>query len=165
MTDALQRLWAPWRHQYVSRATRHAVGCIFCRAHRSRNDRKTQVVCRGRRAFVLLNRYPYNPGHLMVAPCRHLGRLERLSADEGQELFQLTQRMTHALTTLLHPHGMNVGMNLGRAAGAGIPGHLHLHIVPRWAGDTNFMPIIGRTKVLSSSLTELYRNLKALVDA
>lgn len=106
--------------------------------------------------FALLNKYPYNNGHLMVAPYRHVGTLELLRAEEWSEILRMSQRLTKRLTETLKPHGFNMGLNLGRAAGAGIPGHLHLHIVPRWNGDTNFMPVLAQTKVISQSLDELY---------
>lgn len=154
-----ERLWAPWRSAYIRAAANAPVGCVFCRVRRRRNDRVNLVIHRGAHAFVLLNRYPYNVGHLMIAPYRHTARMDRLSPEEGQELFSLAQRMIQALTRLLKPHGFNLGMNLGRLAGAGIPGHLHLHVVPRWRGDTNFMPVIGSTRVMSASLRTLYTRL------
>ena len=117
-------------------------------------------MARGRHAFGLLNRYPYNNGHLLMAPYRHVGRLEALRAEEWLELFELSGQLTQRLRRRLHPDGFNVGMNLGRSAGVGIPGHLHLHIVPRWTGDTNFMPVLSRTKVLPQSLDEVYQLLR-----
>ena len=151
------RLWAPWRSAFL--AHRGPRRCIFCAATRGRDDRKFRVVARGRLAFALLNRYPYNNGHVMVAPYRHVGRLEALKPEEWLESLRLSQRLITRLTRTIHPAGFNVGMNLGRVAGAGFPGHLHLHIVPRWNGDTNFMPILGGTKVISQSLDALYRLL------
>lgn len=158
MTDAQaqQRLWAPWRSPYITQTRRDRRACIFCQAKRSRDDRRAQVVVRRRRTFVLLNKYPYNPGHLMVAPYRHVGAIVRLSQDENAELLQVAGQMVETLTARMAPQGFNLGINLGRAAGAGIPGHLHLHIVPRWIGDTNFMPVTGETKVMSQSLGALY---------
>ena len=154
----MKRLWAPWRTTFLHGPRPR--GCIFCRAkRRPANDRKTFVVARGRRAFALLNVYPYNNGHVMIAPYRHVGALDALHAEEWAELLRLLQRLLPKLKRHLHPHGVNVGLNLGRAAGAGIPGHLHLHVVPRWVGDVNFMPILTDAKVISQSLTELYRLL------
>ena len=153
------RLWAPWRHGYVSRYGR--TRCIFCAAKRSTADRRHHVIARGRRVFALLNLYPYNNGHLLVAPYRHVARLESLSAEEWAESLRLLQRLIRRLTTVLHPQGFNLGVNLGRVAGAGIAGHLHLHLVPRWSADTNFMPVLAKTKVISQSLDELYRLLTA----
>ena len=157
--DDRNQLWAPWRQRYLTRATPGR--CIFCAAKRSTDDRRHHVIARGRRVFALLNRYPYNNGHLMVAPYRHVGRLESLSPAEWAESLRLLRRLLRRLTTALHPHGFNLGVNLGRAAGAGIPGHLHLHLVPRWSADTNFMPVLAKTKVISQSLDELYRLLTA----
>ena len=153
----LQRLWAPWRHTFLTQ--RKAPRCIFCAAKRAADPRRHYVVAHDAHAFALLNLYPYNNGHLMVAPARHVGELESLTAGEWADMRRLTQRLMRRLRAALHPHGFNVGMNVGRVAGAGIPGHLHLHIVPRWRGDTNFMPIIGQTKVMSQSLDELYAAL------
>ena len=154
----LKRLWAPWRTAFLTKPS--AGRCIFCAAKHSRDDRKHLVVARGRRAFVMLNLYPYNNGHVMVAPIRHVGEFEALTLAEWAEMGRLSQRTMRRIRTTLRPHGFNMGINLGRVAGAGFPGHLHLHIVPRWNGDTNFMPTIGRTKVISQSLDELYRLLR-----
>jgi ATP adenylyltransferase len=150
----LDRLWAPWRNQYLSR--QGPKGCFFCAAHRSRMDRKHQVIARGRWAFAMLNRYPYNNGHVMVAPYRHVARLERITAAEWLDFLALSQTLTRRLQQALRPHGFNLGLNIGRSAGAGVPGHLHMHLVPRWNGDTNFFPILAHTKVISQSLDELY---------
>ena len=155
------RLWAPWRTPYITRTLQHRQSCIFCVAKRTRDNRKVSVIYRGRRVFCLLNRYPYNNGHLMVATYRHIRNLTRLTPAEGAELLQVATRMIRVLQITLRPHGMNVGINVGRIAGAGIPGHLHLHVVPRWNGDTNFMPVIGQTKVISQSLEALYDRLIA----
>ena len=154
----LERLWAPWRSEFLSR--RKGGRCIFCLAKRSKaSDQVRHVIARGKTVFALLNRYPYNNGHLMIAPYRHVGDLDALTEREWAGLFTLSRRLLARLRKTIHPHGFNVGFNLGRVAGAGIPGHLHLHIVPRWNGDTNFMPIIGRTKIVSQSLEELHRLL------
>ena len=154
-----ERLWAPWRRTYlVQTPPRH---CIFCVAKRSRADRRHRVVSRGTLVFALLNRYPYNNGHLLIAPYRHVGQLEMITALEWTDLLRMTQALTTRLRRTLHSQAFNLGLNLGRAAGAGIPGHLHLHVVPRWNGDTNFMPILADTKVISQSLGELYGLLTA----
>ena len=150
----MDRLWAPWRRTFLSQRGRRA--CIFCVAKRSTTDRQHHVIARGGDAFALLNRYPYNNGHLMIAPYRHVGQLERLSSVEWTGMLRLSQQLIRRLRQTLHPHGFNVGLNLGRVGGAGVPGHLHLHIVPRWNGDTNFMPVLGQTKVISQALDELY---------
>ena len=152
-----ERLWAPWRNAFIKKADHGP--CFLCATASGGQDRKRFVVARDRLAFVILNRYPYNNGHLMVAPKRHVGELEKLAAAEWRSLWRLTDRAVKLLQKRLNPHGFNLGMNIGRVAGAGIPGHLHLHIVPRWSGDTNFMPIVGATKVISQSLEELYKVL------
>ena len=164
MPTANDRLWAPWRSGYITNTRKGRSICVFCRARRSRDDRAVQVLARGRRVFCLLNRYPYNVGHAMVAVSRHVGELSELTAGEQSELMQMAERMVTVMRRALRPHGFNLGINLGRTAGAGIPGHLHLHIVPRWNGDTNFMPVVGGTKVLSQSLEELYATLKPLMS-
>ena len=157
------RLWAPWRQAYLATTRRPRRGCVFCRARRSRRDRQTYVLSRGPRTFVVLNRYPYNNGHLMVALNRHCGDLSRLTRDESAELWHATMKTVEVVRRLLRPHGVNIGLNLGRAAGAGIPHHLHIHIVPRWVGDTNFITTVGGMKVISASLEALYRRLKPLM--
>ena len=159
----LKRLWAPWRRAYLTQPPRR--GCIFCQAKRSRDDRAALVIYRARHVFCLLNCYPYNAGHLMVAANRHVGDLARLHGREVSEWMQVTRRMVRVLQRTLRPQGFKIGVNVGRVAGAGIPGHLHLHLVPRWTGDTNFMPVTSRTKVLSESLDTLYERLKPLVSS
>ncbi|MBI3317728.1 MAG: HIT domain-containing protein [Candidatus Omnitrophica bacterium] len=154
------RLWAPWRVGYILSTRRASKGCLFCRLKRPGQDRKLHVLSRGKRAFSVLNRFPYNNGHLLVAPFRHVGRLDALEAEEWSELFSLACDAIARMQKALSPHGYNVGINLGRASGAGIPGHLHLHVVPRWMGDTNFMPVLAQTKVVSQSLDEAFRLLK-----
>ncbi len=156
----MDRLWAPWRSGYIAGTRRPPAGCVFCHAKRSRDDRRVYVIQRRERVFVLLNSFPYNAGHLMVSPMRHVGNLTELASDETCELFLTTQSMVARLTERLHPQGFNVGMNIGRPAGAGIPGHLHMHIVPRWIGDSNFMPVIGKTKMISQALDALYSLLR-----
>ena len=148
------RLWAPWRSTFLFQRKRGR--CIFCLAKRSRLDRQQHVIARDAHVFGLLNRYPYNNGHLMVAPYRHVGDLISLSLPEWHGILRMSRRLIARLRDTLRPHGFNVGLNLGRAAGAGIPGHLHVHIVPRWDGDTNFMPVLAHTKIVSQSLDELY---------
>lgn len=154
---AHQRLWAPWRTVYLSRTRSPRNGrCIFCTAKRSRADRRHHVVARGRWVFALLNRFPYNNGHVMIAPYRHVGTLRDIRTAEWDELLRMLRDVTRRLDRTLRPHGFNLGINVGRIAGAGIPGHLHVHLVPRWQGDTNFMPVLADTKVVSQSLDDLY---------
>jgi len=154
----MERLWAPWRLAYVE--IRQPEGCLFCTKPAQGDDEEQLIVLRGERCFVLLNLYPYNNGHVMIAPYRHVGSLPDLTAEEGAEMIALAQRMVRALAHAYHPDGYNLGMNLGRAAGAGVPDHLHLHVVPRWNGDTNFMPVIGETKVLPETLQGTVRKLR-----
>lgn len=155
----VDRLWTPWRMEYIKGADA-AEGCFLCDLPRRDDDEETYILRRGSSAFVILNIYPYNSGHLMVAPFRHVGNLEELSPDEAQEGFGLLGESVAALKQALDPHGFNIGMNLGRVAGAGVPDHLHFHVVPRWGGDTNFMPVLGETKVLPELLAQTYAKLK-----
>lgn len=153
----MDRLWAPWRSRFLYQ--RGARGCIFCRAVKSRADRRHFVVRRSRHAFALLNLYPYNNGHVMVAPQQHVADFSRCRDAELLDLWRLVGDLQRQLQRLLKPHGFNLGINLGRAAGAGIPGHVHVHIVPRWRGDTNFITTVGGTKIISESLDDLYHRL------
>jgi ATP adenylyltransferase len=160
----LDRIWAPWRAHYILSATtepRPADECFLCRGLAGDHDRDNLVVYRRTNSFVVLNRYPYNNGHLLVSPCVHRGTLEELKGPELSEPIETVQRMMSILDRMLQPQGYNVGLNQGKAAGAGLPGHLHWHIVPRWEGDTNFMPILGQAKVLVESLDAFYDRLVA----
>jgi ATP adenylyltransferase len=156
--EHLKIVWAPWRQSYVAAAKppRNDEPCFLCQGLQSRDDRQNLVVLRTPLSVVVLNRYPYNSGHLLVAPAAHKGHLNELRAEALIDTMQTLTRMVEELGKLLHPDGFNVGLNLGRAAGAGLPGHLHWHIVPRWEGDTNFMPVVGDTKVIAQSLNSLY---------
>jgi ATP adenylyltransferase len=156
----MDRLWSPWRMEYINAAHDEDVECIFCELLLRDDDEKSFILAREHRAFALLNAYPYNPGHLMVAPIRHVAELDELGDDELLDAAHLLQRAVGAMREEMHPDGYNVGMNLGRVAGAGVPGHLHWHVVPRWNGDTNFMPVVGHTRVLPESLDDTYRKLK-----
>ncbi len=156
----MKRLWAPWRLEYVANADAQD-GCIFCRAAASSADEETLVVARGEQAFVLLNRFPYASGHLMVAPYRHEGELGELTDEEAVEIHRLASAALAALAETMRPQGFNLGWNLGRIAGAGIVDHVHLHVVPRWAGDTNFMPVLADTRVLPEALEETRAKLAA----
>lgn len=152
-----QPLWAPWRIEYIRGPK--AGGCVFCRALAEGDDRENLVVHRGEAVFVLLNRFPYTSGHLMVLPNRHVASPEDLTAAEASELWSTLVRCKQALDAFMAPQGYNVGLNLGKAAGAGMADHLHLHVVPRWAGDTNFMPVVGDVHVVSQHLLEVYDGL------
>jgi len=155
----MERLWSPWRLPYVTGPKEP--GCVFCAA-RDEGAAHPLVVWVGRTAFVILNKYPYNNGHLMVVPHRHVSLLGALSADELQEVALLTQRAEAALLEAYRPAGINVGVNLGKAAGAGIDDHLHVHLVPRWSGDTNFMTAIGGTRVLPEVLEDAAVRLRPI---
>jgi ATP adenylyltransferase len=158
----LERLWSPWRMDYIRRGSdADADGCIFCDlpAAGEEQDEANHLLARGQVSFVLLNAFPYNPGHLMAAPYRHVGNYEELTADELAEMMKFAGRAIRGMREESGPHGFNLGMNLGQVAGAGIADHLHLHLVPRWGGDTNFMPVVGQTKVLPELLNETYRRL------
>ncbi|MDH7498807.1 MAG: HIT domain-containing protein [candidate division NC10 bacterium] len=151
-------LWAPWRKPYLERGA-ESTACILCQKSREREDRKNLILCRGQHCFVLLNLFPYNNGHLMIAPYRHLDRLTSLHRQELLEMAQLAQGSEKILGTALGAEGFNLGMNLGRVAGAGIADHIHLHMVPRWVGDTNFLPVLGETKVISEDIDSTYQRL------
>jgi ATP adenylyltransferase len=155
----LNRIWAPWRAQYVRDAaseTQPPSVCFLCQALAGDDDRRNLIVLREANSFVVLNRYPYNNGHLLVAPRKHRGTLAELSGADLFEPIDTIRKMTAVLDRMFQPQGYNIGLNLGKAAGAGLPCHLHWHIVPRWDGDTNFMPILADTKVLIESLQELF---------
>ncbi len=152
-------LWAPWRMGYINGEKED--GCIFCRKAASKDDIDNQVVARGKQSFALLNLYPYTSGHLMVVPYRHTGQLESLDSEEIADLMALVRKSIEVLKHCLDPEGFNVGFNLGKSGGAGIVDHLHLHIVPRWAGDTNFMPVIADTRVVPQALADTARLLRA----
>jgi len=164
----MDRLWTPWRMAFIQQATEGSGGgdCFLCEnpAVGPDRDREHFILHRGRRAFVLLNLYPYNSGHLMVAPFAHGGDLPALPEADAAELFALTRRAVAVLRAAYRPEGFNVGMNLGHCAGAGVPDHLHVHVVPRWGGDTNFMPVVGNTKVLPETLDQTYDRLRPLFD-
>lgn len=161
---ALEWLWAPWRMPYIKVAakTEAPPECFFCDYLRApRQDRENLVLLRGRTCFVVLNRYPYTGGHLMIAPKAHKGDLDLLRPAELAELMKLAVDMERLLKKTLKPHGFNLGINLGRPAGAGVPGHVHLHLVPRWNGDANFMTAVGNVKVIPQALLELYDELQS----
>ncbi len=154
-------LWAPWRQAYITQMRKGSSSiCLFCAKGRSRSDARNLVIARGRRTFTMLNLFPYNNGHLLIAPYRHVGALGELTEEEWRDLFRQAEEGIRRLRRAMRPEGFNLGLNLGRAAGAGFPGHLHLHIVPRWNGDTNFMPTVAQTKVISQSLQSAYRLLR-----
>lgn len=158
----MQPLWAPWRMEFIEGAKRE--GCIFCDFPQQAGeaaDRRNLILARTGSAFAILNRYPYNSGHLMAIPLRHTSDYASLTAEESGDLHRLLQLAIRALTNAYHPDGFNLGMNLGRSAGAGIEHHLHFHVVPRWTGDTNFMPVLADTKILVEHLQQSYDKLRA----
>jgi ATP adenylyltransferase len=157
----MERLWSPWRWPYLSSAA-SPEGCIFCRAITA--NQEPLVVFSGSSTFVILNRFPYNSGHLMIAPHRHVARLSALMLDELTEMAVLIQRAEMALTEAYTPEGLNVGVNLGRAAGAGVADHVHVHVVPRWNGDTNFMTVVGEVRVLPETLDATGARLRPIFE-
>jgi ATP adenylyltransferase len=156
----MERLWSPWRYRYVSTVTPHSE-CVFCAKSRSADDEENLVLLRGEHNFVLLNLYPYTTGHLMVVPYEHIAALDELAPCVAAEMMELTRRSVAALRSVYRPQGLNVGMNLGECAGAGIAGHLHMHVLPRWAGDANFMTTIAETRIMPEDLSESWRKLRA----
>lgn len=159
----MDRIWAPWRSKYILNSAQEE-GCILCNRLKSDRESENYILFRGERTFIIMNIFPYNNGHLMVAPYSHSGQLEELDADEGKELVQSISLGLRALRKAFQPDGFNIGMNIGRVAGAGIEDHVHMHIVPRWNGDTNFMPVLTDTKILSISLKEAYRLIKECIE-
>jgi ATP adenylyltransferase len=161
----VERIWAPWRLEYVKDASKDKESaCIFCAALDAEDDEENLIVRRGERAFVILNRYPYTNGHLMVAPYEHVAELQALDDETVAEIMSLAQRAIAALEQSYAPHGYNVGFNQGRVAGAGVEHHIHMHVVPRWGGDTNFMPVLGDTRVMNQTLEDSYATLKGVFD-
>ncbi len=155
----MKYLWAPWRMEYILKEKNE--GCIFCEIPKENQDKENYVLYRGKFCFVILNTYPYNNGHIMIAPYAHIKNLEELNRDTINELMSLCQKSISVLKKKMNPQGFNIGANIGRVGGAGILEHVHLHIVPRWQGDTNFMPVISDTKVIPQYLSETYDLLKA----
>lgn len=160
-----ERLWAPWRFNYVTSAVEpRADGCIFVELPAQENDRENLILFRGAKAFVIMNAFPYTNGHLMVAPFRHVGEIELLDDAELLEVNQLLARCSVWLKKAYAPQGFNIGVNVGKAGGAGIPSHIHWHIVPRWSGDTNFMTTVGEVRVLPQSLHDSYDLLRRIIE-
>ncbi len=159
----MDNLWSPWRLPYILSARQES--CFLCEAVQSDQDRANLVLFRGRRAFLVLNRYPYNNGHLMAVPYQHAAGLELLAPDELDDLMAMTTLAVRALRQAMKPEGFNIGYNIGKVAGAGLQDHVHCHIVPRWSGDTNFMPVLGQTRVLPQSLESAYDQIKLALGA
>lgn len=164
---SLRRLWAVWRMPYIKLlASEGEKECIFCTLPREgrERDRDNLILHRSKFSFIMLNKYPYNPGHLMVAPYRHVANLDELDEEETADIMELLKLSVRVLKRAMSPDGFNIGMNIGKAAGAGFEGHIHIHVVPRWVGDANFMPILGNTKVISEALSNTYDELKRVLD-
>ena len=155
----MQHLWSPWRLEYVSNVSKET-GCIFCAALQNADSPDSLIVYRGKENFIILNRYPYNNGHLMIAPYEHLSNPVQARTEVVEEMMRLSQRVIKALESVYHPHGFNMGMNLGRSAGAGVESHYHMHILPRWDGDTNFMATVAETRVIPERFETTLSKLK-----
>lgn len=156
----MKTLWAPWRMEFIKKAHKKSRACVFCDLPKQGANQKNLILHLGQKSFVILNRYPYMNGHLMIIPHRHTAKLSNINAEEHAEMGQFLSQSVSALTKEFKAHGFNIGMNLGRAAGAGIKNHLHYHVVPRWVGDTNFMPLFAETRVVPEHLEETYQRLK-----
>ena len=155
----MEHLWAPWRVEYIEK--HEETGCILCQKPQEDNDKANLILYRGQQNFIMLNAYPYNPGHLLIAPYRHIADLQDLSRQEAEEHFEIVKKAVVLLKEVMKPAGFNMGLNLGRVAGAGIAEHIHTHVVPRWRGDSNFMPVTSDTRIMSAGLTDLYGKLRA----
>jgi ATP adenylyltransferase len=156
----MKHLWTPWRMPYLKRGPQPEAACIFCLKVQEDQDAKNHILHRGERCYVILNLYPYNNGHLMVVPYSHTARLDELDEAELLEMLTLTQKAIRILEAVYNPHGFNIGINLGTAAGAGIADHLHQHVVPRWSGDTNYLSIVGQTRIIPEWIDETYARLR-----
>ena len=151
-------LWTPWRYAYVSGAAK-TTGCVFCEAVKE-SDEEARIVLRGEHCFVILNTFPYTAGHVMIVPYAHLDELQKLSPEQATEMMALSQRMESVLRELYKPDGINLGMNIGKAAGAGIAGHIHMHVLPRWVADANFVSVIGETRILPETLDVTWKRMR-----
>lgn len=160
----MRRIWSPWRSEYVSAEPAADSGCIFCTFPQQDTDEANLILLRGDGVFAMLNRFPYNPGHLMVVPYKHTADLARLTGEVTSELMAVLQTCMRAASLAFEPDGFNAGFNLGSAAGAGIADHVHMHLVPRWIGDTNFMPTLAEVKVIPERLEQSYRALREAID-
>jgi len=161
---AMDYLWTPWRYAYVTGAQKTS-DCIFCDLPKLGDDAQAHIVHRGRHCYIVLNTYPYTPGHVMIVPFAHLDELEKLPAEAAHEMMDWSQRMERVLRQLYSPDGVNLGMNIGKAAGAGVAGHIHMHVLPRWVADANFLSVVGETRVLPESLELTYGRIKAALQS
>jgi len=152
-------LWTPWRYAYVTAAEKIS-GCIFCDLSKEGDDAKVRIVYRSQNCYIVLNTYPYTPGHVMIVPFAHLDELQKLPAAAANEMMELAQKMERVLRVLYSPDGINMGLNIGKAAGAGVAGHIHMHVLPRWVADSNFVSVVGETRILPESLEMTYERIK-----
>jgi ATP adenylyltransferase len=157
----MDRIWTPWRYQYIQGSSEGS-GCVFCEKPKEGDDRKAFIVHRGQHCYVVLNIFPYTSGHVMVIPYEHLDSLSKLPTAAANEVMTLSQRMEQVFAELYRPEGMNLGMNLGKAAGAGVAGHIHMHVLPRWTADANFMSVIGETRVLPEALETTWERMRGV---
>lgn len=162
----MQRLWAPWRTTYITKVLKNQhKGCVFCAIYKDKKDAKNFIFIRGKLTYAVLNIYPYSNGHCLILPNRHVNDISKMTTEEIAEMMALLLETKSRIQRALSPQGFNIGFNLGRMAGAGIPGHVHMHVVPRWKGDHNFMPITGDTKIISQSLSSIYKALVSCANA
>jgi ATP adenylyltransferase len=152
-------LWTPWRYAYIASSNK-VEGCVFCRVFESTDDRKNLVIHRGQYCFIILNAFPYTSGHVMIVCNQHIAELQSLPSETAQEMMALAQRMEGILREVYKPDGLNLGINVGKAAGAGVAGHIHMHVLPRWVADSNFMTVVGETRILPEALETTYERLK-----
>ena len=160
LCPVMDYLWTPWRYAYVTTVDQVSQ-CIFCELQNSGDDQKSLIVHRAQHNFIILNAFPYTSGHVMVVPFAHLDRLDKLPEAAANEMMALSRRLETVMTEVYRPDGVNLGMNIGKAAGAGVAGHIHMHVLPRWVADANFMTVVGETRVLPEALEDTYRRLKA----
>jgi len=157
-------LWTPWRYAYVTAGDK-STGCIFCDLPKAGDDAKAHIVHRAQHCYIVLNTFPYTPGHVMVVPFAHLDELQKLPVEAAHEMMDLSQKMEQVLRQLYAPDGVNLGMNIGKAAGAGVAGHIHMHVLPRWVADANFVSVVGETRILPESLESTYGRIRAALES
>jgi ATP adenylyltransferase len=160
----MDHLWTPWRYAYVSGAAKIS-GCIFCDLPKEGDDTRVHIVSRAKYCYIILNTYPYTNGHVMIVPFEHVDELHKLNKPAAQEMTELAQRMEAVLRQLYSPDGINLGMNIGKAAGAGVAGHIHMHVLPRWVADANFVSVVGETRILPESLDMTYQRIRGALEA
>lgn len=163
----MEILWAPWRFTYVTGGNKEKnkyYSCLFCDIVKENDDKENLILHRGKYSYIMLNAYPYNTAHIMIVPYRHVASVESLNSNESNEIFQFLTVVIKSIRDVYHPDGFNIGINMGKVAGAGIEQHIHVHVVPRWEGDTNFMPLLAGTKVLPELLDKTYEKLKPVIE-